>query len=530
MPCCPLFALCFVGAGLLSSGCSTDDSGKSDDKLVGEPATESATLDGNHPPTSSDRSHALWYRFAMRDRGLAIRVRLLKPPAKTTFFLPASNRTEWRFQIVDARGPSGRIRVRRTGEGRRLDLRSDGLKWVELHYRVRRPTPRAPRTNAVLEIPSILVVPSRELVDTIRDIPVELHAPSDWRVVTTWRRRSQRRSTVEARRTVHGFVTDNLRDLRDAFVAAGPRLTVRQRGSGSDRVRVAFESGLDAPVARLTRFTEGVVDHYRTVFGDLGPVSAVVAAGPEGRRDLPRGSGRGGGFLLRLPPGAVLDRSTRLLVAHEALHVWNGHYLVPDPRSELEVRWFEEGVTHYLAVKALRRLGTFDGAGVRRMLARTAHRYLQNPVAGGGTADRRDRRRLPYDRGLLLGVAFDAALAQTSSRSLTVESWLRAMLDQPEAHRHRYDADDLERALSSLVGGQCGSPCQLWRRYVEQRRRLDLDAIFASLGYEFRPGETPGATRLTARPDGPVFPSVLPGVRPSSRDASYAPATRRGTP
>src|SRR5690606_6837933 len=153
-------------------------------------------------------------------------------------------------------------------------------------------------------------------------------------------------SRVDPTLRVHGFVADDVRGLRDAFVAAGGALATHHSlgmaaALGHDApeggpLTIAFappvREGRDALSARIAHIVSG----FEARFGPQPSVTAYVR-----HADAMRGMGRRAGFVLELPERARIDDEALVLIAHEAFHMWNGHELVPDPEHERRTRWFK---------------------------------------------------------------------------------------------------------------------------------------------------------------------------------------------
>jgi predicted metalloprotease with PDZ domain len=446
-------------------------------------------------------------------------VRLLEPPPTASFFLPTSpppeRRTTPGLQVGEAIGPEGSVAAERVVSANRIDIKSRDAPWVEFRYRLnlesaaRASHPLAPVVDGstrLLYMPSILAVPSAQLVRGLRDIPVELHLPSTWRATTTWRSLGTQPSGAEPSRNVHGYLADDFRELRDAYLAAGPDLTSITRHSGRHRVEITFGPEFTSGQSAVADAIVPLLAFYRRQFGHLGPVSAFVQArSPNGSKAI-HGQGRRGGFVVSMPPGPP-DRSALLLLAHEAFHLWNGHRIVPSPAAEPQTRWFKEGVTHYIALKALYALGIYQRRDVLDEIARAAYLYRRNPAARrGAEADAADRQRLPYDRGLLLGLGLDAALTEASRGEIGIEHWFRRLLRQRHGGPDRLvDTDSLKAAFSEVAPQACGRCRTLWNRHIGEEAPLDLEAIFAHGGLHLLEGSSLEQTRLL-----PVDKAALP--------------------
>ncbi len=478
--------------------------------MIGEPTPTPPEPADNaeQPAQSGGNDRQLWYRIELSEHSLRVRLRLLRPPEHAHFFVPTMSDTPSRlgerFHISYARGPDQRRSYRIHRRRGRIDVEAGEAPWIEIVYRVNiassRPDGKLPPpyvSNGVLlaYAPTFLIVPSRHVARSIRQIPVEVHVPATWQMLSTWAQQSVQASNQHPDRRVYGFVPRDLQRLRDAYLAGGVNLDRRQVDEEERRIDIAFDPSYRASRNVTQKRIVEVVEYYRRRFGRLGPVAVYVQSrGPsrEGRR---RGTSRRGGFVVALPSDRPPGPRASLLIAHEAFHLWNGHALVPDPDRSEETRWFLEGVTQYVALKAVRRLGRIGLEEALDELAHSASAYLHNTTNRRGGATRLDRRRLPYDRGLLLGFAFDAALARTSGDQIGIETWFRTLLESQQQERATYDLDTLERALQRISRDQT-RPLDIWQSHIERERRLPPRAIFRSAGLKF----TSEASKATLDP------------------------------
>lgn len=463
---------------LFAVGCARGDRPDSEQEgLVGQP----------REPTLSRGN--LWYRIALKEDSLDLTVRLVDPPTRARFFLPGNwaGRDDYdaAIRIVGARTPAGPVdfaMTRATGE---IEVPTQNAEWVDLHYRVDL-QPRSDfhaqldRGVLVAFAPTVLVMPAREILQRTRDVPIEVVVPKRWTVVSTWPLADTAPSKAIADARVHGFVARDVEELRDAFVVAGPTLRTSRRGTGGSLVEVAFGPAFEGDVGEFGDLIEAVVNGFRDTYGDTGPVHVYVRTRKATEQTMD-GLGRRSGFLLDVAPDAGLSPRTRLLIAHEALHVWNGHRLIPENDAENRTRWFKEGVTHYLAMKWLARHGIVDVDFVVQELTTIASNYARNPVMRGERGRPLDRARFPYDFGVLVALALDAVLWDASAGDIGLEQWLVALL--ADGDERRYEESDLLAGLQSVAGDRAnGGVRSVWRRFVRGRQPIDLRVLFETVG------------------------------------------------
>lgn len=490
----------------LCGACATAPAGDADpDGLVGEPARPARTAqESSDPNPDAVREGALWYRIAVDGRALEITLRLLKPAPTSSFFLPNPERHHTAaaraLTFEGASGPEGPVPHDQLPEEGRIDVETGSLDWVELHYRVDleafpddapRPAPDVTGETVLGYLPALLVVPSRRIVERIREIPVELHVPRSWDLRATWPKEERSSSERDGGRDVHGFVVSDIRALRDAYFVTGPDLSTRRTDDRS--IVAAFEPGLEIPESPFVELVERVVGVYRERFGSIGPVLVYARAARDGPSAGLRGTAKRNGFVVHIPERRPLRADAAILVAHEAFHLWNGHRAIPAPDAEPGVRWFEEGVTHYMAVKTLYEIGRIDFADVRRQLAESAFYYRHNPASGRGRASRLDVDRLPYDRGLLLGLALDGGLHRCTSDGASLARWIRRLLDEEPTY---YDAETLHSTYVETAGANCEPGDRIWDEWVSNEGALEPPRLLDAVGLHYIEASTVDETRV----------------------------------
>jgi predicted metalloprotease with PDZ domain len=347
----------------------------------------------------------------------------------------------------------------------------------------------------VLFGPTFLVLPSQQVLDQTRDIPIEIHAPDSWSMKTTWSPRAEKPSSTDVSARVHGFVARDGATLRDAFLVTGTSLQTYAPES-TPQTTVAFSPRFAGDRRGVTELIGTVVAGYRESFGSLGPTRVYVDAAQSSRDEPLGGVGRRGGFVIQLPVGGGDPQEIALLVAHEALHLWNGHHLVPHADAEESTRWFKEGFTHYLAIKSALRWGLIDFKFATTEFAELAANYLRNPLSRGAQGRAIDRMRFPYDQGALLALEVDAALARSSNGKVGVEQWLQQL--EEVAKNGTYSRETLTIALRRVATDIGSDAPAVMRRHLDSTGPVDIRALFHRADLHWLPSDRSRTARVIA--------------------------------
>ncbi len=498
-----------------------------DQEMVGRITTAPA-----EPPQI--RRGGLWYQIVLHPNQMSVRLRLLNPAPRTSFFLPGpwAGHIDFAEDITlsGARGPDGSLPITIDRNQGRIDIETANVAWVEIDYSVElhhqigdqiryRGTLREDVLLAYA--PTFLILPSDGISRTLRDIAVELRMPKSWEVVTTWPRVHLAASAVDPNTDVHGFIIDDIRSLRDAFVAAGPTIDAHHLLIDSRNMTIAFEPGFGDAREGIITAVQTITAYYMQRYGSRSDVTVFVTTSPESTSEALRGMGRRGGFVLELPVSAKsvptttmsakavstasthptahkVDEQTLILIAHEAFHMWNGHELVADPDHERKTRWFKEGLTHYIALQSLHKLGLIEGPTLFQELAKSAALYERNlQLRTQSNPASLENARFPYDHGMMLALAIDAAIHEPGDSQASLNDWIITLLNETRAANfHQYTEQDLKHALLNSYAPAASRLNSIWVHNIVQQKPIAVDQLFKSIGLHWLNTDPHNAPRL----------------------------------
>lgn len=463
---------------------------------------QTKTLVGSAEPEIEEKRGLLWYLISFDDdeKQMRVRVRLANPLPRTKFYLPDqwAGRNDWskRISIDGIEGPEGpRFLTIDRDQG---IVEADGRQqpWIELAYRVSlksgdRLFPQIENGNVAAFVPTFAILPSAHVLEGLKEIPIEVHAPQQWRIAATWRLERHASSKQSSDRSVWGFIADDAVQLNDAFLTAGPNLSVHE----TDHLRIVTPTDFYEGSEPLFDSADKVMRFYNARFGSLGRSTMFVRPRRKGEHTEFVGMGRRGGFVVDIDPSPKKRNEMALLVAHEAFHLWNGHWVVPHPKHEPHTRWFKEGVTHYIALKSLTRLGLVSERFALNELAQTGAAYQQNRVVVGGRPTQSDQARYPYQLGTLFGLQLDATLNVENQSE--IEDWFEHVSRDAQSTRGGYDVSSLHGALEAASGGNANVHA-LWQAHIIGNRAFDLRAVYGSVDLHWLPPRLNQPAKLVA--------------------------------
>lgn len=403
------------------------------------PALPDDEVVGRAPESKTELvDDAMAYRVLWQEDSIRVVFRLVSPPPNTRLFLPK----DAQVTLQDARDESGPIFTTIDRSANHIDVNTTDSEWVELEYVVKleaRETRFAPSFHnniLVLLGPTFLVLPARQLLSKVGAVPIEVHLPTDWKVLTTWRESGRKPSATHPGFDVIGLRAEEGMVLSDAFFVAG---NLKVENSGPHRIAFSKGRNLDP---RVPEIVEEAIELMTQKLGSQGTANVFIQDGSADPSDLD-GLGRRNGFVVKLPDS--LNAQSKLLIFHEAIHLWNGHWLVPRDQEEQELRWFVEGVTHYLALKLGCESGQLSEDFAWTEVAQNLGAYEQNPVRTVNPVTELDQLRFPYDHGFVLALYADL----TRKPDVDIFDWLN-YLAKASAPPARYSSTDVRVALEQI--------------------------------------------------------------------------------
>ncbi len=184
------------------------------------------------------------------------------------------------------------------------------------------------------------------------------------------------------------------------------------------------------------------------------------------------------------------DPETLRILAHEHLHRWIGEYAHSTPaRGEGRFKWFQEGVTDYLAFRTLARAGLLQPGDFVFKVNQYIDGYLENPAAFEATADDMERdywsnpdyQRLAYQKGFLLAMTIDARIQVSTGGGASLWDYVAQVAGYAIAPE--YDDDALLDGLARTTGEDWTA---FYDAYVLGAQPLDLARFCEDVGLECR--------------------------------------------
>lgn len=270
--------------------------------------------------------------------------------------------------------------------------------------------------------------------------------------------------------------------VRDVLLIGGRGYRSLERTVEGSRLRLVYPKTFADRAPALLERAARVATAESRFWGDAPRPYVIGLIEPEDSGDY---SGRGvqGGFALWLGKDVASDAWLRL-VAHENLHSWISRQIggFPEKDSDLEA-WLNEGFTEAYLARILLQSGLWTPQQFVDDWNMSLARYGLSPVRTAPNtrilADRDrdfDVNKLPYDRGRLLALRWDALFRASTGGAVGLGDVLRAQVRAAaanEAHGTAVSADRLFLVMARrLTGIDLSSEMA---RYVDEGQALAVE-------------------------------------------------------
>lgn len=318
----------------------------------------------------------------------------------------------------------------------------------------------------------LFLVPGEKMQGKTR---VEFDLPSGWQARTPWR----------ATDKPNVFVADTRRDLVNNAIFLGTAQAERFTAGGIE-LQMVLGKRYWPQRAMMKSLIESQMQSYLAMFGKPPLAERYLIIANQG--DTGDGGAFAGSFsqYLRADISAQTRPFWGRVMAHELLHFWNGHSLVPRERSE---EWFKEGVTDYLTVTTMAKNGLFDRTYLLHFLenlgrGQTVARQAQGlkTTVEQAVDDKHNSWLLVYGGGSIAALAMDVELRHATQDKFGLPDLMRAMYAEFGQPGKTWTFDDLVR-VAKQSSGQDLKP--MLKRLVASTEPADLAPIFARIGLNY---------------------------------------------
>ncbi len=215
--------------------------------------------------------------------------------------------------------------------------------------------------------------------------------------------------------------------------------------------------------------------------------------------------GFGGGLEHQSSTVLATSNSPRMnvqaLAAHEFFHVWNVKHIRPEVLGPFDYTkpnrtrnlWFAEGVTEYYAQLLLARAGIRTREMLLSALSHSMHSVERSKTAREMTIEDVSYQAWDhwamgvgdlsfYDKGLALGLLFDAAIIDATNGKKSLDDVIRLLMSRHALPKKGYPEDGVLKAINEVAGKDLS---KLYRQAVQSTDPIPYEAVLPKVGLKF---------------------------------------------
>lgn len=307
----------------------------------------------------------------------------------------------------------------------------------------------------------------------MQNVQVNFELPQGWKASTPWQRQTGNRFIVESGRFL----------LNNCFMLG--RHVEKTVKVGDMEMRLAISNKISYALPLIENLIRQTVSYYQQFFGGSPAPVYLVALNEERMTD---GSAFRRSFS-QIFHGAIDESGIPTwgyIMAHEILHLWNGHAIVPGTQEE----WFKEGFTDYITNLAMRRAGLIDDFTMHRKIEHMYRRYWldrmwqRDTLSIRETGTRKNEFRFGvYGGGATVALALEVEMRKATDNKKGIAELMRRMFNDFAKPKKTYTVDDIIR----IVNEETGKDFQpFFDKYVTGKEYIDLTPYLSDIGLTLR--------------------------------------------
>lgn len=254
---------------------------------------------------------------------------------------------------------------------------------------------------------SLFMVPDVASLATLKNVKVDFILPKNWKASTPWNRTPKPNSFT---------VNDDIRFMLNNCIFVGNHYE-KEVKLGNFELLLVLGNSLQKNEQSFIELMESIILSTTKVFGGSPKKKYLIVVNES--HTITDGSAFRTSFS-QIIKGVVNKNSRTVwghIMAHETIHLWNGHTLIPKEQEE----WFKEGFTDYLTNILLTRNKIIDEATFYKRFENVITKYnitrdlQQNKLSIQESGKNKDQNRyLVYGGGELVALALDIEIRKST--------------------------------------------------------------------------------------------------------------------
>ncbi len=321
---------------------------------------------------------------------------------------------------------------------------------------------------------SLFVAPDIPVLGDIKDVSVHFTLPKNWKASTPWIKTSKPNNFI---------VNNDLRFLLNNCIFVGNHYE-REIKIGDFELLFALGNSMKSSENDFIDLMKPIIESTTKVFGGspkkkyliVVNESSVVTDGSAFRTSFSQ-----------IIKGKI-NKNSRTnwghIMAHETIHLWNGHTLIPKEQEE----WFKEGFTDYLTNILLTRTKIIDEATFYKRFENVITKYniirdlLQNKVSIKESGINKDQNRyLVYGGGAVVALGLDIEIRKATNNKKGLDDLLADLYNQYGKTNTPYELANVITSANQVAGKNL---TPFFDDYVTGTKRIPVTEYLADMGLQ----------------------------------------------
>ncbi|ESU28859.1 hypothetical protein FLJC2902T_14560 [Flavobacterium limnosediminis JC2902] len=342
---------------------------------------------------------------------------------------------------------------------------------------------------------SLFMAPDIPALGDVKNVSVSFTLPKNWKASTPW---------IKTQKPNHYTVNEDLRFLLNNCIFVGNHHE-KEIKLGDFELLFALGSSMQPYENDFIGLMQPIIESTTKVFKGSPKKKYLIVVN---ENDIMTDGSAFRTSFSQIIKGKV-NKNSRTnwghIMAHETIHLWNGHTLIPKEQEE----WFKEGFTDYLTNILLTRTKIIDEPTFYKRFENVITKYnitrdlMQNKLSIQESGNNKDQNHyLVYGGGELVALGLDIEIRKATNNHKSLDDVFAGMYEAFGKTNTRYELKDII-AISNSVSGK--NLQWFFDDYVTGTKRIPVTDYLAAMGLQLdgfledvyiSAGENPNAEQL----------------------------------
>ncbi len=321
---------------------------------------------------------------------------------------------------------------------------------------------------------SLFLIPDVPKLADIKDVSVDFTLPKNWKVSNPW---------IKTSKPNHFLVNNDIRFLLNNCIFVGTHHE-KEIKIGDFELLFALGGSMKSSENDFIELMKPIIESATNVFNGSPKKKYLIVVNES---TLMTDGGAFRTSFSQIIKGKV-NKNSRTnwghIMAHETIHLWNGHTLIPKEQEE----WFKEGFTDYLTNILLTRNKIIDEPTFYKRFENVITKYnitrdlLQNKLSIQECGNNKDQNRyLVYGGGELVALALDVEIRKSTNNTKSLDDLFAGLYAQFGKTNTPYELKDIIAVSNQITNQNFQS---FFDDYVTGTKRIPITEYLADMGLQ----------------------------------------------